>query len=188
MLEISLLFLPQKTFQRDYARRESGVEERRGGGFRISNRPFWLRVWFHSALQIEFGFFFSLSSLREEKRCWNARAGYVRDPRARYWSGGRFSLSQGAHTEEDVIVNCHQLGNKSVDCLCRCQRRTWVAPVEIKAMLHGIPPFLSLTSFFSPFLSRSLSLSVAILWGGGVEWRVRCCCNYIVGIALRTDD
>lgn len=50
---------------------------------------------------------------------------------------------------EDVIVNCHQLGNKSVDCLCRCRaggrRRRTLEPPRSKATRWDSSP----ASFFS---------------------------------------
>ena len=97
-------FLPQKTFQRDYARRESGVEERRGGGFRISNRPFWLRVWFHSALQIEF-VFFSLSLPSEKRRDVETRAPVTWETRALAIDPAVGSLWVRAHTQRRMWLS-----------------------------------------------------------------------------------
>ena len=113
-------------------------------------------------------------------------------------SGGRRSLwartDDDDDDDDDVIVNCHQLGNKSVDCLCRCQRRTPVAaaaaaPFEIKAILwlFGIPP-PALAFIFLCVILFSLSLShfvipsfggypiVIVLTGYGTQL---CVCVYV---------
>ena len=85
--------------------------------------------------------------------------------RQRQEANSKGECSEREREREDVIVNCHQLGNKSVDCLCRCRaggrRRRTLEPPRSKATRWDSSP----ASFFS--LSFFLSSS-EMLWVGGV--------------------